>query len=116
MSLSHAVVAREITRLLRTQPGTRYSDIVDLLVLHLKCLPGRIESALERMRNDGSIIASGRRRCKVYHLPEQIAGGAGERGQCEIVQRIVPASVKATISRPKFTSGIAQFVYEASRT
>lgn len=114
--MKHAIVAAAITKLLRAQPGTRYSDLVDVLVLHLKCPPGRVQSALERMRNDGSIIASGRRRFKVYHLPEQIAGEAGERGQCEVIQRVIPASVKATICRPKFTSGIAQFVYEASRT
>lgn len=115
MSLNHTIVAAEITSLLRTQPGTRYSDIVDLIVLHLGCLPNRVKSALERMTREEAIVPSGRRRFRVYHLPEQVTGDIGERGRCEVVQRIVPASVKATINRPKHPSGIAQFVWEAGR-
>jgi hypothetical protein len=114
--LSHDIVSAEIVRLLTAQPGTRYSDLVDLMVLHLACPPGRVKSAIDRMRNEEAIVASGRRRFMVYHLPEQVAGSASRHGRGEVIQRIVPASVKATKAtntRPRFTSAIAQFVYEA---
>jgi DNA-binding transcriptional regulator PaaX len=106
---THEIVSAEITRLLTNHPDTRYTDIVDLLVLHLACGPSTIRNAITKMRIDGAIVGAGKPKSMKYRLTHEVEQGI------EVRQYITKAKVEPTINRPRFTSGIAQYVYEVMR-
>lgn len=107
--LNHKIVSAEITRLLTAHPDTRYTDIIDLTVLHLACNPSTVRNAVTRMRIDNLIVGSGKPKSMLYRLTNR-----GER-TLEVKQVVTKADTRATMNRPKHASGIAQFVWEAGR-
>lgn len=91
--LNHAIVSAEITRLLTAQPDTRYTDIINALVLHLRCHPSTIRNSITKMRTARLVVGAGGRYDKTYRLASQ--------------------GIKEAANRPKHASAIEQFIWEA---
>lgn len=108
--LNHDKVSAEIIRLLTATPDMHYRDIIDLCVLNLACHPSTVRNTLTKMRDDKLIVSTGKHKHVTYRLSQK---GVVE---CEVRQIVVRAEIKPTINRPRFASGIEQFVHDELRS
>lgn len=112
--LNHRIVANTLKRVITATPGIQWPDMIDLAVLHLRCHPSTINNAVNKMRKEGEIVATGPRRHSVYSLAPGVEYRPADDDP-DVCQMITKAKTQATIKQPKFTSGIAKFVWEAGR-